>query len=147
MKSWSLSCNLKLFSSTALAIFLKVKAISYVSDKVADDDFKRELSTQYNQYEDILNKVTDIYNDYGEVPNTSNIKKDIMTWMGVQMNTMNDNSNSKLSEMLIQGTVMGIIEGRRILNNNPNVDTRIKDTLNEFVQLQENSVTKLKEYL
>ncbi len=139
--------NLKILKELHTGAEMGVKAISYVSDKVADDDFKRELSTQYNQYEDILNKVTDIYNDYGEVPNTSNIKKDIMTWMGVQMNTMNDNSNSKLSEMLIQGTVMGIIEGRRILNNNPNVDTRIKDTLNEFVQLQENSVTKLKEYL
>jgi len=70
-----------------------------------------------------------------------------MTWMGVQMNTMNDRSTSKISEMLIQGTVMGIIEGRKILNHNPNVETNIKNTLNEFVQMQENSVTKLKEYL
>ena len=42
---------------------------------------------------------------------------------------------------------MGIIEGRKILNHNPNIDKNIKSTLNEFVQLQENSVTKLKEYL
>ncbi len=139
--------NLKVLKELHTGAQMGIKAISYVSEKTEDDDFKRELSTQYNQYEDILNKVTDLYNTYGEVPSTSNVKNDIMTWMGVQMNTMNDKSNSKLSEMLIQGTVMGIIEGRKILNNNPNVDKNIKSTLDEFVQLQENSVTKLKEYL
>ena len=139
--------NLKVLKELHTGAQMGIKAISYVSEKTEDDDFKRELSTQYNQYEDILNKVTDLYNAYGEVPSTSNVKNDIMTWMGVQMNTMNDKSNSKLSEMLIQGTVMGIIEGRKILNNNPNVDKNIKSTLDEFVQLQENSVTKLKEYL
>ncbi len=139
--------NLKVLKELHTGAQMGIKAISYVSEKAENDEFKRELSTQYNQYEDILNKVTDLYNNYGEVPNTSNIKNDVMTWMGVQMNTMNDKSNSKLSEMLIQGTVMGIIEGRKILNHNPNVDKNIKTTLDEFVQIQENSVTRLKEFL
>lgn len=139
--------NLKVLKELHTGAQMGIKAISYVSEKVEDDNFKKELSTQYNQYEDILNKVTDLYNEYGEVPASSNVKNDVMTWMGVQMNTMNDRSISKISEMLIQGTVMGIIEGRKILNHNPNVETNIKNTLNEFVQMQENSVTKLKEYL
>lgn len=139
--------NLKVLKELHTGAQMGIKAISYVSEKVEDDNFRKELSTQYNQYEDILNKVTDLYNEYGEVPASSNIKDDMMTWMGVQMNTINDKSTSKISEMLIQGTVMGIIEGRKILNHNPNVETNIKNTLNEFVELQENSVTKLKEYL
>ncbi|MCI8833160.1 MAG: hypothetical protein HFJ19_03025 [Clostridia bacterium] len=124
-----------------------INALSYVSDKVTDDEFKRELSTQYNQYEDILTRVTDLYNDYGEVPANSNFKDDMMTWMGVQMNTINDKTPSKLSELLIQGNTMGIIEGRRLINNNPAVEASIKQTLNDFVTLQENTITKLKEYL
>jgi len=139
--------NLKVLKELHTGAEMGIKAISYVSDKVENDEFKKELSTQYNQYEDILNKVTDLYNEYGEVPSTTNIKNDVMTWMGIQMNTINDKSNSKLSEMLIQGTTMGIIEGRRLLNHNPNVEQNIKQALNEFVQLQENSITKLKEYL
>ena len=139
--------NLKVLKELHNGAQMGIKAISYVSEKVENDEFKRELSTQYNQYEDILNKVTDLYNEYGEVPSTSNLKNDMMTWMGVQMNTMNDKSNSKISEMLIQGTVMGIIEGRKILNHNPSVDKNIKNTLDQFVQMQENSVTRLKEFL
>ena len=37
----------------------------------------------------------------------------MMTWYGIQMRTMNEKSNSKISELLKQGTNMGIIEGRR----------------------------------
>ena len=139
--------NLKILKELHAGAQMGIKAISYVSEKVEDDNLKKELSTQYDQYEDILNKVTDLYNEYGEVPASSNVKNDMMAWMGIQMNTINDKSTSKISEILIQGKVMGIIEGRKILNHNPNVETNIKNTLNEFVQFQENSVTKLKEYL
>lgn len=139
--------NLKVLKELHKGAQMGINALSYVSDKVTDDEFKRELSTQYNQYEDILTRVTDLYNDYGEVPANSNFKDDMMTWMGVQMNTINDKTPSKLSELLIQGNTMGIIEGRRLLNNNPAVETNIKQTLNDFVTLQENTIAKLKEYL
>jgi hypothetical protein len=42
----------------------------------------------------------------------------MMTWYGIQMKTMKDHTTSKLSELLMQGTNMGIIEGRRLLNQN-----------------------------
>ena len=71
----------------------------------------------------------------------------MMTWYGVQMKTVNDNSNSKISELLLQGTNMGIIEGRRLLNNNPSIDPQVRKILDEFVVMQENSVETLKKYL
>lgn len=122
-------------------------AISYVADKVTDDEFKEELSAQHNQYDDIITRVNDLFTNYGEVPNDGNLKNQFMTWMGVQMNTINDKSNSKISELLIQGTTMGIIEGRRIINNNPTANEETKKILNDFVTLQENSIDKLKKYL
>lgn len=48
---------------------------------------------------------------------------------------------------MMQGTNMGIIEGRRLLNNNPSVDTEVKNILNDFVVMQEDSVETLKKYL
>ena len=139
--------NLKVLKELHKGAQMGINALSYVSDKVTDDGFKRELSTQYNQYEDILTRVTDLYNDYGEVPSNFNFKDDVMTWMGIQMSTVSDKSPSKISELLIQGNTMGIIEGRRLLNNNPNVEVNIKKTLDDFVTLQENSVAKLKNFL
>ena len=71
-----------------------------------------------------------------------------MTWYGIQMNTITDKSNSKISELLMQGTNMGIIEGRRLLNKNQeNIATDVKNILNDFVVMQEDSVETLKKYL
>ena len=42
---------------------------------------------------------------------------------------------------------MGIIEGRRLLNNNPSIDPQVRKILDEFVVMQENSVETLKKYL
>jgi hypothetical protein len=63
------------------------------------------------------------------------------------MKTMTDNTPSKLSELLLKGTNMGIIEGRRLLNNNPNTNPEIHTLLDDFVSMQENSAQILKDYL
>jgi hypothetical protein len=47
----------------------------------------------------------------------------------------------------MQGTNMGIIEGRRLLNQNQNIETDVKNILNDFVVMQEDSVETLKKYL
>ena len=70
-----------------------------------------------------------------------------MTWWGVQMKAMNDKSNSNLSELLLNGTNMGIIEGRRLLNQNPDINKDVRTLLDDFVKMQEDSVETLKCYL
>ena len=45
---------------------------------------------------------------------------------------MTDTSNSKLSEILIQGYGMGVIKGFKLLNNNPDVSNETKDILNRI---------------
>ena len=47
----------------------------------------------------------------------------------------------------MQGTNMGIIEGRRLINQNANVSSDVKNILHDFVTMQEDSVETLKKYL
>jgi len=122
-------------------------SISYIYEKIGDANFKDNLSFQYNQYSNILDSVNDVYKKYGEIPNDNNFKDKVMTWTGIQMNTMTDKSNSHIADMLIQGTTMGIIEGRKLLNNNPDAPSDINNILNSFVTMQENNVEKLKTFL
>jgi hypothetical protein len=63
------------------------------------------------------------------------------------MNTMNDTSNTKLSELLIQGYDMGVIKGTKLLNQSPEASQNVKNILNEFIQLQENNINRLKKFL
>ena len=124
-------------------------AINYIMPKVKDGEFKNTLNVEYNKYKDISRRANNLYDNYttNKEPHKTNAMNKMMTWYGVQMNTIEDKSNSKISELLMQGTNMGIIEGRRLLNHNQNIEKDIKLLLDDFVRMQEDSVEKLKTYL
>ncbi len=125
-------------------------AIEYVSEKVGDPQFRDVLNIEYDKYSDIVHRINNVYPKYAnkEPHETSKMTK-MMTWYGIKMNTMSDKSNSKISELLMQGTNMGIIEGRRLLNQNQNntINEEVRQLLNDFVVMQEDSVETLKKYL
>ena len=128
-------------------IKMGMDSISSISEKVTNSNLKKDLQFQYNKYNEIFNKVNNQLSNYNELPKELNPMQKAMGWMTVEWNTMDDKSDSKISEMMIKGTNMGIIEGVKLLNNNPDADTKIKDILTEFVQFQENTVEQLKKYL
>lgn len=122
-------------------------AIKFLLDKVKSKKFKKVLEKQYAEYEAISNKVNEIYEKYSsKKPHETNIVSKMMTWYGIEMKTMVDESDSKIADLLLQGTNMGIIEGRKLLNNKK-VDKDINKLLDTFVKLQEEYVEILKKYL
>ena len=128
-------------------IKMGMDSISNVSEKVQDSRLKDELLFQYDKYNEILNEVNDELTNYDNFPKDLNPMQKAMGWMGVEMNTLTDKSNSKIAEMMIQGTNMGIIEGVKLLNHNPDTEQHIKDILNKFIDFQQNNVEQLKKYL
>lgn len=140
--------NLNILDEVNKGTTMGMDAISYVSEKVTDDKFKNVLDTEYNKYQEISERVNDLYSNYTDKePHETNAMNKMMTWYGIQMKTMTDDTTSKLSELLMQGTNMGIIEGRRLLNQNPEAEKDVKNILNDFVVMQEDSVETLKKYL
>lgn len=140
--------NLNILDEINKGATMGMDAISFVSDKVKDDTFKEVLDIEYNKYKKISNRVNDIYSNYSnKEPHETNAMNKAMTWYGIQMKTMTDDSTSKLSELLMQGTNMGIIEGRRLLNQNQSAAQDVKNILNDFVVMQQDSVETLKKYL
>lgn len=124
-------------------------AITFISEKTKDADLKETLNIEYDKYKNISQRVNDIYSHYhtNKEPHETNAMNKMMTWYGVQMRTIKDDTPSKLSELLMQGTNMGIIEGRRLLNNNTRIDEDVKNVLNDFVVMQEDSIETLKKFL
>lgn len=141
--------NVKVLDEVNKGATMGMDAIHFVSEKVGDERFKKVLDVEYNKYKEISNRVNGIYSQYNteKEPHETNAMNKMMAWYGINMKTMTDQSNSKISELLMQGTNMGIIEGRRLLNNNPSVDTEVKQILDDFVVMQEDSVETLKKYL
>ena len=118
-------------------------AIHFVLDKVEDEKLKDVLTEQYEKYKSISSKINELYP--GE-PHETNAVNKVLTWYGIEMKTIMDNSSSKIAELLVQGTNMGIIEGRKLLNHKE-IDGKVHKLVQEYVDMQESSVEKLKQFL
>ena len=124
-----------------------VDALSFVLDKVEDSEFKKEIEKEYNNYKKIASEIEKIYQKYNnDKPHKTNIMNKAMTWSEVEMKTINNKSNSKIAELLLNGVNMGIIEGRRILNKKE-IDDEVSKTISKYVTMQEESIETLKKYL
>ena len=122
-------------------------SLSTVLKKSQDTKFKDLLNTQHNEYQNIYDRTQELLvKNNLQMEDTPTMQK-AMSWMGIQLNTVNDTSNSKLSELLIQGNDMGIIKGTKLLNNHSFLDSESKNILSDFVRLQEKNIDDLKKYL
>lgn len=139
--------NAKILNEVHKGLVMGMESISVIESKVGDRNFRDDLNMQYNEYGKVLDKINNrLTKSDVEIADT-NYGEKVMGWTSLQMNTLMDKSNSQISQLLIRGNTMGIIEGRKLLNQNPDASQEVKDILNEFVKLQEDNIEKLKTYL
>lgn len=69
-------------------------------------------------------------------------------YMGINMEVMKDNSDSRMADMLIQGITMGVLNTSKNINKYKNdVNKDIILIAKDFLKYQEESIEKLKKYL
>ena len=141
--------NLNVLDEVNKGATMGMEAISMINEKTHDAKLKEILQVEFNKYNKISERVNNLYSQFTteKKPHETNKMNKMMTWYGIQMKTITDDTPSKLSELLMQGTNMGIIEGRRLLNHNQRIDDNVKNILNDFVSMQEDSVETLKKFL
>ena len=123
-------------------------ALRNILDKVEDKNFKKVLEKEFDKYKDIHHRIEQKYEDYSrEEPTETSAMNKAMTSMMTEMKLMNDHSDSKIAELLMQGTNMGIIEGKKLLNHKENLDKEVENILKDFIEMQEESVEIYKKYL
>ena len=122
-------------------------AIDFIKDKIEDKKFKDEVNKEYRDYKSIKKQIEEMYPKYdNDNPHSTSTMNKVMTWTSIEMKTMTDTSNSNLAELLLKGVNMGIIEGKKILNNKK-INTEVRDIVDTYVKMQEENVEALKKYL
>lgn len=122
-------------------------SLTMVTKKVQDEKFKKLLNEQHNEYQNIFDRTQELLIQHDESIEDVPTMQKMMAWTGIQMNTMNDKSNSQLSELLIQGNDMGVVKGTKLLNQSNFTTPEIENLLSDFVRLQEKNIDDLKKFL
>ncbi len=139
--------NIRVLNDLNKSVCMGSDGVKAIYDKAEGKKLRLLIENLLEEYEDLKERISKTYDKYSdkELDETNKFNK-IMTWYGISIRTINDSTNSKISEMLIQGLNMGIIEGKKLVNNNE-FDKCIYKLVEDFIDMQERYVEDFKEYL
>lgn len=124
-----------------------IDGLNFTLDKVQSDDLRDLLYKERNEYENIYDRTKEILTQKDEDIEDTKAFQKVMSWMGIELNTLTNKSNSQIAQILIQGNDMGVIKGTKLLNNMEFEDKQIQNILEDFVRLQQKNIDNLKKYL
>ena len=130
--------------------YMATKNLESLLEEIKDKDNKIKIDV-----EDILKKYELYLKDIKKYLKSNKIKPKKVSYfaiMGAKMkmrkDVKKDNSDSKISDIIIQGLVMGVIDiNKRIDNYKTEVDKDLIKLGNNLIEFQQVSIDKLKAYL
>lgn len=143
-----MDCNdFKVLNEIYKGLHMGMNSITNIMERIKDLDFRNEVKKEYEDYNNLAIEVEDILTKYNACIEELPTKDKVIGWTSVKINTMIDDTTSHISEMLMQGTLMGIIEGVKLSNRFNDLDSETENIINKFVKLSEDNIQVLKKYL
>lgn len=124
-----------------------VDTIKQLIGIVEDDNFKRHLESQFNEYKDIHIAVQKSLNENGYDEKGISALNKIKTYLMINIQTLTDKTPSHISEMLIIGSNMGVINAVKNLKKYKNAEPGIINLMERLLKFEENNIQQLKEFL
>ena len=123
--------------------------LRHILDATKDAEFSKTVSRQMQEYEKAFQvsgqmlKARNAPEEQKEAPMISKW----MAHMNINRKSMQDMQTSKLAEMLIQGSTMGIIEETESLKKHPEADEPMQQIARDMIQFAQDSIERLKQNL
>ena len=142
------NCNSEFIDEVYRNASVALLSIKNVIDSVDNNGLRTEMRAEYEGYETFLRELSSYMHDKGYAIKDVSKAKKMMMWSAIKMNTAFDDSRTHISEIMIKGTVMGITELTKILNDkNCVTDEKALDFAKRLLALEEEYEQNLKKFL
>lgn len=124
--------------------------LSYLIKKInkKDNKIKKVVEGLIKGYENYLEKIKTYMKENNYDIQTKPIMSKMGAYMGINMEVMKDNSDSRIADMLIQGLTMGVLSvSKKIDNFKGDADKEVVGLAKEFKKFQQEGIDYLKAYL
>ena len=131
-------------------IDMSIGSLKTLNKKISNKDnkIKKVIDFLIKEYEERLKKVKKYIKKYKFDVKTNSFMSKMGATMGINMEVMKDNSDSRIADMLIQGFTLGILNvSKRIDKYDKEVEKDIMELAKNFKKFQEDNVELLKKYL
>ena len=124
-----------------------VETIEQLTDIVQDEEFKKHLGSQLNEYKQIHSDAKKMLNESGYDEKGIGAMEKLKTYLMINIQTMIDKTPSHIAEMLILGSNMGIINAVKNLKKYQDAQPNIVSLMERLLKFEENNVQQLKQFL
>jgi len=124
-----------------------VRTIDQLLEIAEDEEFRKHLRAQYDEYQAIHDEAALLLNKHGFDEKGINAFEKLRTYLMINMQTLTDKSSSHIAEMLIIGSNMGIIDAIKNLKKYDGVEQEITNLMERLLRIEENNVQQLKKFL
>lgn len=116
--------------------------------KNKENKIKYTLENEIKEYEKYINTTEKLLLKNGIKPQKSSLMAKVGSNIGIMRETMMDNSDSALAQMLIEGITMGVtVMSAKISSYKKNADRKTLKLAQKFLEFQEEEIEKLKAFM
>ncbi len=142
------NCNSEFIDEVYRNASVALLSIKNVIESVDNNGLRTEMRQEYEGYDNFIRELSSYMRDKGYAIKDVSKAKKMMMWSAIKMNTAFDDSKTHISEIMIKGTVMGITELNKILNDSSCVtDEKALDFAKRLLALEEEYEQNLKKFL
>ena len=123
------------------------QSIHDIIPKVNDMQLLQELKTEYDRYLDFIGKCLSFAHKNNKCLPDNNYYEKVKLWTSIKMTTIINKSTRHLTEMLILGTVMGVLQCYKDLHDYADANTEIVEMCQELLKIEEDNFSNLKSFL
>ena len=123
------------------------EGVKSVLPYVKNNKFYELLESQGEKYKEFIMRAKTLAEDMGEELAPQNSFSTFWANMMIKMKLTVNSSTTKIAEMMLQGTTMGIIDMGKTLRHTPDVLPKTLDLAREVMEFEEDKVEALKHHL
>jgi len=111
------------------------------------EEYRKILQSQFDEYKNIFDTTEQKLKQCNRGAKSISVISKVSTYIMINVNTLTNKTPSHISEMLIQGSTMGIVDITKKLKEYPKADKEIIDLGNQLLQFEQRNIEELKKYL
>ena len=124
-----------------------VNTIGQIVELVKEPEFKKQLTSQLAEYEKINTEAKAMLNQHGCEEKGINSFDKMKTYLMINIQTLTDKSPSHITEMLIVGSNMGMIDAIKNIHQYNEAEKDIIKLMQRLLKFEEENIKKLTEFL
>ena len=139
--------TVKLLKECNSGLQMAIDGISHVIEDAKGGEFNAMLENYEKQHKDLCKIVHKELHDRAYPEKEPNPMLKTQSWMNTKMKMVMDDSDERIAGLMMDGCNMGIKSVGRYLNEYAGAEENTKSLANDIIELEENFMKDLKDYL